>query len=109
MNARFTEIHDTQELETLFQKSFKEPIVLFKHSLTCPISSAVYHEISQADAEINFVIVQRARHVSNAIAEKTGVRHESPQAIVLKDGKPIYHASHYNVDAEEIEKMKSEK
>ena len=108
MNARFTEIHDTQELETLFQKSFKEPIVLFKHSLTCPISSYAYQKISEADAEINFVIVQRARGVSNAIAEKTGIRHESPQAIVLKDGKAIYHASHYSVDAETIEKFQVE-
>lgn len=104
MNARFNEIHDAQELETLFQKSFEEPVLLFKHSLTCPISATAYHEIGQADAEINFVIVQRARAVSNAIAEKTGIRHESPQAIVIKNGEAIYNASHYNIAADEVEK-----
>jgi bacillithiol system protein YtxJ len=102
MNARFNEIHDADELQNLFQKSFEEPVVLFKHSLTCPISASAYQEISQAEAEINIIIVQRARDASNALAEKTGIRHESPQAIVLKDGEPIYHASHYKITADEI-------
>ena len=107
MNARFNEIHDAQELETLFEKSFEAPVALFKHSLTCPISADAYHRIAQADAEINIVIVQHARNVSNAIAEKTGIRHESPQTIVLKDGEAIYHASHYSIEAEKIsEKLK---
>ncbi len=111
MNARFHKINTSEELENLFQKSFDAPVVLFKHSLTCPISTGVYQEVSQADAEINLVIMQNARNISNEIAEKTGIRHESPQAIVLKDGKPVYHASHYDITAEEIgEKliMKSE-
>lgn len=109
MNARFNDINDTQQLETLFQKSFETPVALFKHSVTCPISADVYRAISQVDGEINLVIVQRARDVSNAIAEKTGIRHESPQAIILKDGKAVFNASHYNIEAEEIsEKLKTE-
>jgi bacillithiol system protein YtxJ len=109
MSARFNDINDTQQLETLFQKSFEAPVALFKHSITCPISADVYREISQVDAEINLIIVQRARNISSAIAEKTGIRHESPQAIILKDGKPVYHASHYKIEAEEISgKLKTE-
>lgn len=104
MNTRFYEIKNTEELENLFQKSFDAPVVLFKHSVTCPISTNVFAEISEADTEINLIIVQKARSISNAIAEKTGVRHESPQAIVLKNGKPLYHASHYDITAEEVEK-----
>ena len=42
--------------------------------------------------------------VSDEIARRTGIRHESPQAIVLKDEKVIYHASHYDVTAEDVEK-----
>jgi len=102
MNARFNEINSTEELKNLFEQSFEKPIVLFKHSLTCPISAGVYQEVSGADADINLIIMQRARSVSTEIAEKTGIRHESPQAIVIKDGKPIYHASHYDVTAEDI-------
>lgn len=103
MKARFNEIHTTDELDALLEKSSEQPIVLFKHSVTCPISSGVYHEISNADADINLIIVQTARNVSTAIAERTGVRHESPQAIVVKNGAVVYHASHYDVTASDVE------
>ncbi len=104
MKARFNEIKSTEELNELFQKSNEKPVALFKHSLTCPISSGVYREISNADADINIIVMQHSKNVSNALAEKTGIRHESPQAIVIKDEKPIYHASHYDVSADEVEK-----
>ena len=105
MKARFIEINSSEELEELFRQSFEKPVVLFKHSVTCPISVGVYREVSETDADINLVVVQKARSISNEIAEKTGVRHESPQAIVIKEGKAVYHASHYDVMTEDIEKM----
>ena len=103
MKARFNEILDTAQLDALIEKSNEQAVVLFKHSTTCPISAGVYQEISKADADINLIVVQQARNVSNAIAERTGIRHESPQAIVLKGEKVIYHASHYDVTAAEVE------
>lgn len=107
MKANFTKLDSTEKLEELFQKSHEAPVVLFKHSTTCPISAAAYREIENLDGEVNIVVVQSARGVSNEIAERTGIRHESPQAIVLKDGKPVYQASHYSVSAEQIsEKLK---
>ena len=105
MKARFNEIHDAAELDAVFEQSNEQPQVLFKHSTTCPISAGVYQEIANADADINLIIVQRARNVSDAIAERTGVRHESPQALVLKNGAVVYHASHYDVTAIDVEKM----
>lgn len=102
MNARFTKIDSKEKLDEIFASSNEKPVVLFKHSVTCPISADVYHEVSNADADINLIVVQSARDISNAIAERTGIRHESPQAIVLKDGKAVYHASHYDVTADEI-------
>ncbi len=103
MKARFNEINSTEELDELFEQSKENPVALFKHSLTCPISAGVFHEISNADADINLIVIQNARNVSGAIADKTGIRHESPQAIVIKDGKPVYHASHYDVTASDVE------
>ncbi len=105
MKARFKEIQNTEELDMLIEKSNEQAIVLFKHSTTCPISAGVYQEISNADADINLIVVQKARDVSNAVAEKTGIRHESPQAFVVKNGEVIYHASHYDVTANDVEKM----
>lgn len=104
MNANFIKLDSNEKLEQLFQESHQKPVVLFKHSTTCPISSGVYQEISRVSGDINLVIVQTARPISTAIAEKTGIRHESPQAIVLKNGKPIYHASHFDVTAEDVAK-----
>jgi len=103
MKARFNEIHDTEELAALIEKSNEQSVILFKHSTTCPISAGVYQEISNADADINLIVVQHARNVSTEIAEKTGIKHESPQAIILKNGKVVYHASHYDVTAQEVE------
>lgn len=103
MKANFIEVNSNEELDQLFEQSNEKPVVLFKHSLTCPISAGVHQEISGADADVHLVIMQRARDVSNRIAERTGIRHESPQAIVLKNGEPVYHASHYDVTAADVE------
>lgn len=103
MKARFNEIHDIEELDTLIEKSNEQSVVLFKHSTTCPISSGVYQEISKADADINIIVIQNSRSLSTALAERTGIRHESPQAMILKDEKVVYHASHYDVTADEVE------
>lgn len=94
----FNEITEQNELDNLFAASGKQAVLLFKHSLTCPISYAAYEEMSLMKTEpINLIIVQDARAVSSEIAERTGVRHESPQAIILRDGKPAWHASHYDI------------
>ena len=102
MKANFVEINSTEQLDNLFEQSKEKPVLLFKHSLTCPISAGVHQEISSADADINVVIMQQARNVSDEIAKRTGIRHESPQAIVLKNGEVVYHASHYDVTANDV-------
>ena len=103
MKARFNEIHTTEELDSIIEKSNEQSVILFKHSTTCPISHGVYKEVSNADADINLIVIQNARSVSTALADKTGIRHESPQAIVLKNGEVVYHASHYDITASDVE------
>ena len=103
MTANFIKVNTTEELDGLFEKSSEQPVFLFKHSLTCPISAGVFQTVSEIDADVHLIVVQHAREVSNEVAQKTGIRHESPQAIVLKNGKPVYQASHYDVTAREIE------
>ena len=104
MSANFIEVNTNEKLDELFEQSNENPVVLFKHSTTCPISSGVYQMISQLNTDVHLVVVQKARNVSNYVAEKTGVRHESPQTFVIKDGKSVYHASHYDVELNEVEK-----
>lgn len=94
----FNEISQTNQLDALFEQSAIAPVILLKHSLTCPISHAAYEEMStMTKEEISLVVVQDARSLSNEIAERTGIKHESPQAFVVKDGKVAWHAAHYDI------------
>ena len=103
MPANFIYVDSIDSLDRLFQQSFQRPVVLLKHSTTCGISSGVYREVGLVTSDVNVVVIQTHRDISNAISVRTGLRHESPQAIILKDGKPVYHASHYDIEAAHIE------
>ena len=94
-------IRSTEEIDDVFARSRVTPVFIFKHSLTCPISAMAYREFQDfigsgaaSPPECRLVEVQRARDVSTAIAERTGVRHESPQALLVHGGEVIWHASH---------------
>lgn len=99
---KIKEVDSIEILEDLFERSSVSPVLIFKHSTTCPISTDVYNGLSDVSGEVNVIVVQNSRPLSNEVAERTGVRHESPQAMVLVDRKPVYHASHYDVSSEEI-------
>ncbi|MEZ5344059.1 MAG: bacillithiol system redox-active protein YtxJ [Pyrinomonadaceae bacterium] len=103
MSAKFKEIYTSEVLKQLFDESHHKPIVFFKHSITCPISRNVFSEVSKIDTDIWVMVVQDARKISNELAEKTGIRHESPQAIVIHKGEVIYHSSHYDITAADVE------
>lgn len=109
MTAKFNEVDSVEKLNALFNSSDQEPVLIYKHSLTCGISDNVYHDVAEVDADVNIVIVQTAREISNEIETRTGIRHESPQAIILKGGSVVYHASHYDITADEIYRVMSEK
>jgi bacillithiol system protein YtxJ len=103
MPANFINVDSIDRLDRLFEESFQRPVVLLKHSVTCGISAGVYREVGYVTGEVNVVVIQTHRDLSNAIASRTGIRHESPQALVLRNGKPVYHASHYDIEADQIE------
>jgi thioredoxin 1 len=102
MAANFIKVDSIERLDELFKESHKRPIVFFKHSLTCGISAGVKDIVSDVEADLNVVVVQTERHLSNEISVRTSVRHQSPQAIVIKDGQAIYHASHYDITSDDI-------
>jgi bacillithiol system protein YtxJ len=104
METPFTSINDRDALEQLLTRSQSEPVILFKHSTTCPISASAYRQMSQVEGDVSLVVVQRARDVSNEIASRTGIRHESPQAIVLRNGEAVWNASHFDITSDAVEK-----
>lgn len=90
----FTSVPDVDALTNLFEDSDDEPVVLFLHDDFCPISGTAYDEVLRYDGEVALIDVAVQHEVKRAVAERSGVKHESPQAMVLRNGKPVWHASH---------------
>ncbi len=102
MDNHFVTLFDVQSLDKLVSRSNQQPVVVFKHSTTCPISAAAYREMSDFEGEVALVEVQNARELSREIENRTGVAHESPQVIILRKGQVVWSASHRNVKAEAV-------
>ena len=102
MGEQFVTVSNAGELEQLFARSHREPVLLFKHSTTCPISAAAYQQMLGVEREASLVVVQKARDLSREIETRTGVRHESPQALILRDGAVVWSASHWNITADAV-------
>ena len=101
-SSNLIEIDTLDKLQAAIEESRIRPVLLFKHSTSCGISAGVFRDVKMVDADINVVVVQTDRHISNEIERHTGIKHESPQAIVLKNGEAVYHASHYDITLEDL-------
>ena len=99
----YTEILDIEQWQQILASSNEHPVVVLKHSTTCPISAAAYREFtSEALQNAYLVKVIEHRDVSNEIAKDLQVQHASPQVIVIKDGQATWQATHYHVTAKAI-------
>ena len=103
MGNSFFRIDDHASLESLLTDSTKKLVIVFKHSNACSISARAYREMEKVDG-VNIVEVQSARDVSRELACRTGVRHETPQVIILRDGKAVWNASHFDVTAADVQR-----
>ena len=95
------------DLDEAVRRSHAHPIVIFKHSATCGVSAFALEEVEELTAlepevEVVVVSVQFGSIVSNEIAKRFGLRHESPQVLVVHQGVLVWHASHFHVMREEI-------
>lgn len=93
---------DSQEaFDELLDHSEKEPVVLFKHSLTCGISAMAHRRLNQLheeeDPPIYKLEIQKTRALSNAIAQHFSIQHESPQVIIVYKGASVYNTSHSGI------------
>ena len=104
---KWLNIVDTMSYNDAISYSYIEPILIFKHSTRCSISSLALNRIEYNDNKkvINhcyFLDLLSYRDISNKIAKDFNVTHESPQVLVIKNEKCIYHASHYNISWDNI-------
>lgn len=114
--AVFKEIICSQELGQILDESNQRPIILFKHSTACPISSRAWREVqnfmkeSSDEVLLGMIKVIEARPVSNQATEELGVQHQSPQVLLISKRQVLWHASHQAVtQAQLIEALKGER
>ncbi|MCZ8090657.1 bacillithiol system redox-active protein YtxJ [Flavobacterium sp.] len=102
------QLTDLGLLNEIVELSNEKPVLIFKHSTRCSISRYSLKQFEN-DFELEDRIIPyyldllNHRDISNAIAERFGVFHQSPQIIVIKDGKAIFDTSHESIDARKIE------
>ena len=110
MHPHLTTVAHERDVDRLIEESRERPVLVFKHSYTCGVSAEALEELVThleeeiADARYAIVTVQTHREASNAIAARVGVRHHTPQAILIRDGRAIWSASHFRISAAEIRK-----
>lgn len=96
-----------EQWERALENSGSKPLLVFKHSTSCPISAGAHDELdrylaarSELPVDVAIVHVIEERPVSNAIAETLQIQHKSPQAILVRDGKPVWDESHWRITSE---------
>jgi monothiol bacilliredoxin len=100
---------DLEELEAAIAESSDRPVLLFKHSRTCGISCEALDELrahvesAPVAAAYKLITVQSHRNVSNEAATRLGVRHATPQAILVRNGRPVWSASHFRITKDQLD------
>ncbi|MBS1647693.1 MAG: bacillithiol system redox-active protein YtxJ [Bacteroidetes bacterium] len=105
----WTPLQDISQLQAIDASSEKKPCLLFKHSTRCSISNMALNRIEsnwkEADAEkVTFYYLDLLAHrnISNEIAAHYVIEHQSPQVLVISNGKCVYHASHSEIRYNDI-------
>ena len=100
------ELRSADQLDDIKEKSKTKPQVIFKHSTRCSISSMAKSRLEKSDelktAEFYHLDLIANRSLSSKIAKDFDVNHESPQVLVIKNGKCVYDESHYGITVDQL-------
>jgi bacillithiol system protein YtxJ len=107
-NLPWKTLNEEKQIAEIVELSNEKPQLIFKHSTRCSISSMAKSRLEREwnleTIEPWYVDLIAYRNISDAIASELGVHHESPQAILLKDGAVIHDSSHNSISVSEIMK-----
>ncbi len=95
-----------EQLDELVKASIGQPQVIFKYSSTCSLSETMRLKLESAtpaNAVFHFLDLLRFRSLSNLVADKFHVRHESPQVLLIRNGECVYEEDHFRINMEEIQ------
>ena len=103
------ELTSVEQWNDFLDQSEQNPLFVFKHSTTCPISAEALREFNQylhedPQRDVTYVLVKviESRPVSNQIATDVEVKHESPQAIIIHHKQALWNASHWKITTKSI-------
>lgn len=104
-------LNDVSQLEKLVEESKTQPVVIFKHSTSCSISSMAKSRLERqwsdqglTDLKPYYLDLLAYRPVSNEVAEFFHVQHQSPQLLLIQDGVCTYNGSHMAIQLDEVKK-----
>ena len=108
----WNELTELSQLEQIKNESNQQPVLIFKHSTRCSISSMALDRLERSwnPEELEglkpyYLNLIDYRPISNQVAEVFGVDHESPQILIVSDGKCIYHNSHMGISYHEVKRV----
>lgn len=108
---QWTPLTNVAQLDTIVDESKTQPVAIFKHSTRCGISSMVIkqfesnYDLEENQMKVYYLDLLNYRQISEEIAAKFQVWHESPQLIVVKNGITVAHASHSQINAISLEQF----
>jgi bacillithiol system protein YtxJ len=111
MHDDLKSLRQMSDLDQLLADSSQRPVLLFKHSYSCGTSAEALDQLldhldqaRRLDIDYAVVTVQTHREISNAVSARLGVRHETPQVLLIRDGRVAWSASHFRVTADSVAK-----
>jgi bacillithiol system protein YtxJ len=95
------------DFDDMVKLSHERPVFLLKHSSTCPISAGAWETFQRfaetvEGAEYRRVPVKENRELSGLITDRTGIKHQSPQLILIHKGQPVWNASHRRITEDSL-------
>ena len=109
MHPDLMTLDSVADLDRALADSAERPLLLFKHSYSCGVSAEALDELvahlneHSHDVRFALVTVQTHREVSTAVTARLGIRHETPQALLIRDGRVVWSASHFRVTSAAID------
>ena len=115
-SMNWIQLDSEEKLEEATTASRTKPVVLFKHSTTCSISNTALNRLERnwkseevAGTQTYYLDLLSYRQLSRQIAEKFQVEHQSPQVLIIQNGKSVFDTSHFDINyptiKTEIEKL----
>jgi bacillithiol system protein YtxJ len=109
--SKFYTLTTKEELEIIDEISHQKPVILFKHSTRCSISRFALKRFDEeydfSEEQMNWYLLDllNYRDLSNEIARRYNIEHQSPQILVIKNGKVIFNASHDVINVHDLKQF----